>query len=313
MTPRLRCCTWIAKWPLAIGFALGLLVTSQAQAQVSCQLQNATIPGGTFTITSNLDPFGGTVYARTALSVTCQRYDNRASVDIEIGASNTKGGTSPRKAILTTNPDWGIGYALTHGGGCASNTAASNWFDYGMGPPYTFKATLTFNGNSASLSVPACLTVGHSNNVSYRTGLYQDNVRFTMAYQEWLVMPHVATSINMVYRVNVLGGCRISQNPSDLALVYSAFSATDNSASTTLGLTCNPDLPWAAALNATQSPASSIGLTYRLALSANRGAGSGVQQGIGITATIPRGLAGVCTSSQCSEAAPTRYTLTISY
>jgi hypothetical protein len=311
MTSRLRCCAWIAKWPLAVVLALSLLGASSAQARVTCQLQNATTPANPFTITSNVEPFGGTVYTRTTLNVTCLRDDNRDTVDIEIGASNTKGGTSPRLAILTTNPDWGIGYALTHGGGCASNTSVSNWLEYGT--TQTFKASLTFNGNSASLSVPACLTVGHSNNVAYRTGLYQDNVRFTLAYQEWLVMPGVTTSIDMLYRVNVSGGCRISQNPSDLALVYSAFSATDNSASTTLGLTCNPDLPWSAALSATDGLASSLGLPYRLALSAHQGTGRGVQQGIGITATIPRGLAGVCPSSQCRDAVAERYTLTISY
>lgn len=313
MTPRFLRRTRIAGWPVAIALALSLLGANNAQARVTCQLQNAATPANPFTITSNVDPFGGTVYTRTTLSVTCLRDDDRSTVDIEIGASNTKGGTSPRKAILTTNPDWGIGYALTHGGGCASNTAASNWLEYGMGASYTFKATLVFSGTSASLNVPACLTVGHSNNVAHRTGLYQDSVRFTLAYQEWLVVPHVTTSVSMLYRVNVSGGCRISQNPSDLTLVYSAFSSTDNSASTTLGLTCNPELPWSASLNASSGTARPLDLTYQLSLSASQGVGRGFQQGISITATIPRGLAGVCPSSQCQQATPSSHTLTISY
>lgn len=297
----------------AFVFAAGLLCAGCAQARVTCQVQNTTTPTNPFTITSNVEPFGSTVHTRTTLSVTCQRDDNRSSVDIEIGASNTKGGTSPRKAILTTNPDWGIGYALAHGGECASNTAASNWFDYGMGPPYTYKATLTFNGSNASLNVPVCLTVGHSNNVSYRTGAYQDSVHFTLAYQEWLVMPHVTTSVSMLYRVNVSGGCRISQTPNDLTLVYPAFGGTANSASTTLGLTCNPELPWSASLDSASGMATPLGLPYQLSLSASHSAGMGYQQGIAITATIPRGLAGVCPSSQCQQSTPNRHTLTISY
>jgi hypothetical protein len=95
--------------------------------------------------------------------------------------------------------------------------------------------------------------------------------------------------------------------------VYSAFSSTDNSASTTLGLTCNPELPWSASLNASSGTAHPLDLTYQLSLSASQGVGRGFQQGISITATIPRGLAGVCPSSQCQQATPSSHTLTISY
>lgn len=291
-----------------------LLFTAEvALARVTCQLQHATQATNPFVITSWVFPFGDVVYTQTSLNVSCQRDDNRAFVDIEIGASNRKGGTSPRVAILTTNTYWGIGYALTHGGGCASNAASSNWFAYGSGTSYTYKARLVFNGSMATLDVPACLTVGHGNNVAYQAGSYRDKVIFTLAYQEWTSMPAVTTTLDMDYRVEVAAGCRVSQNPANLALVYTALSATDLNASTTLGLTCNPELPWSASLDATSGMASPLGLPYQLSLSTSQGVGVGYQQGIAITATIPRGLAGVCPSSQCQQATPSRYTLTITY
>ena len=137
--------------PLAVSFSLLLLAAQSAQALVTCHLRNPTLPTDPFTVSSNLYPFGSTVYARTTLTVTCQRDDNRSSVDIEIGASNTQRGTTPRTAILTTNADWGLGYALTHGDACPNNPGATNWFDLGLGA--TFKSTLVFSGSSASLSV----------------------------------------------------------------------------------------------------------------------------------------------------------------
>lgn len=299
--------------PWLAGIALGLSLTApSAFARVTCQLRNLALPTNPFTLTSNLQPFGTVVYTRTTLTVTCQRDDNRTSAAIEIGASNTMGSPSPRKAILTTNRYWSVGYALTRGGGCASNIAASNWFEYGTGD--TFRGTVEFNGSSSgSLDVPVCITVGHDQNVSYRVGTYQDNITFTLAYQEWLVWPETTTSLDMVYQVNVSAGCRISQNPQNLHIRYTALSSQDITASTSLGLTCNPELPWSARLSASNGRANAIGLPYSLSLSTTWSYGTGTQQSLGISATIPKRQAGACVTTSCVEPTAASYTVTVDY
>ena len=292
----------------AAGGVLLLTCTNAKALLTTCSLRHADSPNNPVTVTAQLQPTSGMARILGRLRVNCQ-LDLPARLydwNVEIGASNSRGGLTQRTAQLITNPAIHLPYALTRHGQCANAATNSDWF--GNNTIYTHVDEGQISGSTLAFDVPFCLTVGYLNNgnLMLRAGTYRDNVRFNMTYGAFYTGGAYGgtTTLDMVFEVTVVGGCIVSTSPGTVAVDYPSFSPVLIESSTLLGVTCNPDLPWQARVDQPSGVASQVGLPYTVHLSPDLGAGQGSQQLVGITVRLPANTGGRCAGPQCTETVP---------
>ncbi len=142
-----------------------------------------------------------------------------------------------------------------------------------------------------------------SQNIAGAGGTYTDTLQMTLSYTG-------GTSItgNMPVEIYAPANCTFTTPPGTITLNYVAFGPQVAN-STTFAVQCTTGLPYTMATNVPEGVL--VDLRYILSLSATAGTGSGVPQSYSVTATIPAGQGGSCTTGTCT--ASQTHTVIISY
>ena len=292
-----------------VGCIVLCLSTGSHAQKLGCSLQSASSAANPFTVSAQLQPTSGLARIQGNLKVSCQFSGSLSwtnTLTLDTGASNSRGGLLERRAQLVTNAAIEMPYALTRYGLCAGAATSSDWFD--LGTAYIDSEEGSMTTASQTFYLPFCVTAGMPNNgnLSLRAGTYRDNVRFTMNYGLFNSGRGYSgtTTLDMVIEIQMVAGCIVSTSPGNLSLSYPAFSSITREATTQVGVTCSPGLPWEATVSNPSGVVSNIELPYTVNLNTSQGTGSGAQQLIDIAVRLPPNVSGRCASRQCTETLP---------
>lgn len=273
-----------------------------AQAAYSCNV-SATSVGALYSLFGSQDVNGTVTFNCTRSSGDANTLTYRIKADTGLYASGNQ-----RNVAMGGNQ---IPYYLTHGssvGGAATCANSTNWLAPTSGTANVITGTLNFGASlSASALWGFCVRVRGI--FPFPTnGVYTDTVQVFGQYPNSNSGTLTASS-SLNYSVGVGSQCVFNTFPGPLNFNYTSFSSSAQTSSQTFNIACSNNLPWTVSV----APASNtlLGLTYNLNLSPPSGTGTGLNQLITITGTIPANQAGSCGTAVCS--ASFVHTVTISY
>ena len=279
-------------------------------AAYSCNITTASV--GVIYTAANVDTNG-------SVTLTCTRDPaiDAASLTYRIKAADGTNAfaTAPfRRARLGATANY-LRYILRRGtavGGAAACGNTTTWRAPATGTTNVITGTLNF-GAAASVSATwgYCIRVrgtAGGNPAAPTAGIYVDNFLVTAQYPNndaGVLSP----SVPVTYTVGVNNQCVFNTFPTGMSFNYTSFSPTPQVQTRPFDLRCSNALPWSLAV----SPASNVllGLNYSIAASPASGTGTGADQVITLTGTIPAGQAGTCATAGCS--ATQAHVVTITY
>lgn len=281
-----------------------LIFVKPAQAAYSCNI-SVTSLGASYSQSNNVDTNG-------IATINCTRSSSDANtLSYRIKADNGSHVTgSQRRVRLGTTGNY-INYSLARGtsvGGAATCRNSTNWQAPANGTKNTITGTLNFGANlSASAVWGYCLRV-RPVTPSPASGIYTDIVQVFGQYPNSNSGTLTASS-PLNYSVSVGSQCLFGTTPGSLSFNYTSFSSSAQTTNATFNVLCSNTLPWTVSI----SPANHtlLGLNYNLNLNPVSGTGTGLNQLVTLTGTVPAGQAGTCNTAICT--ATKVHILTISY
>lgn len=266
-----------------------LLLAPCAQATINCT--SITAPGVTLNYQNNT-----TVSLQTFFAVTCTRSSTGDPVSVSYSVKADNGGNPNginNRATYTTGAT--VRYDFYTNSSCATQWKGGT----------TVADTITWSGGSTGsitrqTSYWACIV---SSQTATSSGVYSDNVALTLTYSN-----NITVSGTVPVAIFAPALCTVTTPPRNIALSYVAFGP-QVSGSTSVGVTCTAGMPYVVSTDVPEAVLN--GLRYVLGPGTISGNGSGALQTYNITATIPAGQAGTCTSGACN--ATRTHALTISY
>ncbi|MBX3656819.1 MAG: spore coat protein U domain-containing protein [Ramlibacter sp.] len=295
VSPRLR---------LAL-LAPALLAGAPAWAAYDCNV-SVTSVGVLYTTSPVNQDANGTV------TLTCTRASGDAnSLTYRIKADNGLNPNGTQRRVRRGTSGNRLDYFLRRGttvGGAASCGNNTNWSAPTSGNSQVIRDTLSFGtALTASVTWGYCIRV-RGNQGSPTAGSYTDTVQVFAQYPGTNAGA-LTSPASLNYTVGVSNQCVFSSFPTNMVFSYTSFSATPQVASQSFNLRCSNSLPWSLAV----SPASTtlLGLGYTLGLSPASGTGTGADESITITGTLPAGQAGTCAAATCSGSQA--HVITITY
>jgi hypothetical protein len=290
----LLCLSWLPAW-----------------AAFSCTMTTASV--GVIYTAANVDTNG-------SVTITCTRDPavDGASLTYRIKAADGTNAfaTAPfRRARLGATTNY-LRYILRRGtavGGAAACGNTTTWRAPATGTTNVITGTLNFTAGSsvASATWGYCIRVrgtAGGNPAAPTAGIYVDSFLVTAQYPN-NDAGALSPSVPATYTVGVNNQCVFNTFPTGMSFNYTSFSATPQVQTRPFDLRCSNALPWSLAI----SPASNVllGLNYSISASPASGMGTGADQVITLTGTIPAGQAGTCATSGCS--ASQAHVVTITY
>ena len=202
-----------------------------------------------------------------------------------------------------------LNYSLTRGsiGGAATCTNNGNW-RAPNGANNTMQGTLAFGAAlTASVTWGFCARL-RGNQGSPTAGAYTDTVQVFAQYPGTNAGA-LTSSVSLDYRAGVGNACVFNTYPNNLAFNYASFSPTPQTNSQNFDLRCSNGLFWSLDID----PASNtlLGLDYTVSTTPASGTGTGNDQAITLTGTLPANQAGTCAMGACS--ATQAHVLTVTY
>ena len=289
-----------AVWP---ALAITALTSQQAWAVYSCSV-TATSTGVLYVNPNPQDTQGVATLTCTRASGDPTTLTYRLKADDGLNVSATQ-----RRVRLGATASY-LNYSLTRAATCGN---ASNWYAPPAGTTNVMVGTLNFGAALAqSVSLPYCLRVrvGRAGNPAGPTaGVYTDTVNIFGQFPNNDAGALTAVA-PITYSLGVDNQCVLNSFPTRMVFNYSSFSATPQVASQSFNLRCSNTLPW----TATVSPAAAtvLGLNYTISVSPNITTnGTGVNQAVTLTATMPANQAGTCNTGTCTGMQA--HTVTITY
>ena len=284
-----------------------------AWAVFSCSLSSPSPLNAVFAGAVNVDRNGSVV-------ITCTRdpATDPATLSYRIKATD---GTNLRAAAPFHRVRRGatadyLNYSLRRGtavGGAATCGGTTTWRSPATGVVNVITGNLAFAAGAASASATwgYCIRVrsGGGNLVAPTPGTYDDAFLITAQYPN-NDAGALSPAVTAGYSVLVNSVCSFVSVPAAMTFNYTAFGP-QQSLARNFNLRCSRTLPW----TLTVSPASNtlLGLLYNITLSRAGGNGTGANQAITATGTIPANQAGTCAEADGTCTATRAHTLTITY
>ncbi len=298
-------------WFKRFFFAILALLCLPTWAAFSCNMTTASV--GVIYANANRDTNG-------SVTITCTRDPliDAASLSYRIKADD---GSNPRATAPFRRLERGttatyLNYILLRGtvvGGAATCGNGTTWRAPLTGVANVIQGTLTFTTGASSASAiwGYCVRVrgtAGGNPAAPTAGIYEDSFLVTAQYPN-SDAGDLSPSVPAAYTVGVNNQCVFNTFPTGMSFNYTSFSATAQVQTRNFDLRCSNTLPWSLAV----SPASNVllGLTYNIAVTPAAGNGTGNDQIITLTGTIPANQAGTCSGSSCT--ATQGHTVTITY
>ncbi len=287
-------------WP---ALAVTALSSQQAWAVYSCSV-TASSTGVLYIAPTPQDSQG-------VATLTCTRASGDATtLTYRLKASNGLNVTGTQRRVrlgATTNY---LNYSIRQLATCNN---ASNWYAPATGTTNVATGTLNFGAAlSQSVNFSYCIRtrVGGGGNAAAPTaGVYTDTVNIFGQFPNSDAGALTAVA-PITYNVGVTNQCVLNSFPTRMVFNYTSFSATPQVVAQSFNLRCSNTLPW----TATVSPAAAtvLGLNYTVAVSpAVTTNGTGANQPVTLTATMPANQSGTCNTGTCTGTQA--HTVTITY
>lgn len=281
-----------------------------ALAAYNCNISTTSV--GVLYTAANVDTNG-------SVTLTCTRdpATDGASLTYRIKANDgiNAFATAPfRRTRLGATANY-LRYILRRGtvaGGAATCGNTTTWRAPANGVTDVITGTLNFGTNaSASVVWGYCVRVRGTpggNPASPAAGVYTDNFLVTAQYPN-NDAGALSPSVPATYTVGAGSQCVFNTFPTSMAFNYNAFSPTAQSVNRPFELRCSAGETWTLSI----SPQTSVvlGLRYSITSNVNAGTGTGADQVITLTGTMPAGQAGACATSNCAATQP--HVVTINY
>ena len=287
-----------------------LVSASGAQAAYSCNVSVSSV--GVLYVQGG----GNRVDAVGSVTLNCTRdvLLDASTLTYRIKASNGLNFNGDRRVRRGATADYLV-YTLrrgTLGGGGVCNDI-NDWFAPATGATNVFVGTLDFlAGATASVTWGYCARV-RGNQGAPASGVYTDTIQVFAQYPNNDAGALTATAA-MSYTVGVDPQCVFNTFPTSMTFNYTSFSPTAQTVARNFNLRCSNGQTWTASI----APAAGVllGLNYTMVPSpAVLTTGTGADQVVTITGTIPAGQAGTCATAQptatpCTATQPTTVTIT---
>ncbi len=280
-----------------------------AWAAYSCDI-SATSVGVIYTA-ANLDTNGSVVLTCSRAATDANTLTYRIKAD---DGTNAQAAAPYRRAERGTSGNF-LNYILRRGtavGGAATCNNTSTWRAPATGTTNVITGTLAF-GTALTQSVTwgYCIRVrgtAGGNPAAPTAGVYTDSFNVFGQYPN-NDAGALTSSASVGYTVGVNNQCVFNTFPSSMVFNYTSFTGTPQSAVRSFDLRCSNALPWSVAV----SPASTtlLGLNYTMGISPASGTGTGADQVVTLTGTLPANQAGTCAAATC--AGTQAHTVTITY
>jgi hypothetical protein len=305
------------KWLKHVVLAWFGLLCLPAWAAFNCNMTATSV--GVIYANANTDTNG-------SVTITCTRDPlvDGATLSYRIKADD---GSNPRVTAPFRRAELGatatyLNYILRRGtvvGGAATCGNTTTWRAPATGVTNVIQGTLTFatGASSASAVWGYCVRVRGTlggNPALPAVGIYEDSFLVTAQYPNndlgTVSAPAVAG-----YTVGVGSQCVFNTFPTTMNFNYTSFSPTAQTLTQLFDLRCSTGLSWALTVSPPLAPL--LGLNYNMSIGLNSnpaqssGTGTGADQVIRITGTIPANQAGTCSGSSCT--ATQGHTVTITY
>jgi len=287
-------------WP---ALAMAALTSQQAWAVFSCRV-TATSTGVLYVTPASQDSQGVATLTCLRDSGDATTLTYRLKAD---GGLNVTGTQRRVRLDATTNY---LRYSLTRAAACGN---ASNWYAPATGTTNVVTGTLNFGAAlSQSVNVSYCLRtrVGAAGNPAAPTaGVYTDIINITGQFPN-NDAGAITPPASITYSVGVNNQCVLNSFPTQMVFNYTSFSPTPQVVAQSFNLRCSNTLPWTASVS--PAAATVLGLNYTIAVSpAGTTSGTGVNQAVTLTGTMPAGQAGTCNTGTCTGTQA--HTVTITY
>ncbi|MFM7331566.1 MAG: hypothetical protein ACKO1L_07875 [Brachymonas sp.] len=267
---------------------------------------------------------GNNVNANGSVTITCTRdpLNDPTTLTYRIKADD---GSNPRTTAPFRRAELGatetyLNYILRRGavvGGTAVCGNLTDWRAPLTGFTDVIRGTLTFatGASSASATWGYCVRVRGTtggNPELPTAGIYNDSFLVTAQYPN-SDAGAVSAPATAGYTVDVGAKCEFVMPPQNMNFNYTSFSPTAQTLKPIFFLRCSPGLGWSLAVSPPLAPL--LGLNYNMSIGLNSnpdvssGIGTGSDQIIRITGTIPANQAGTCSSS-CTATQPHTVTIT---
>ncbi|WP_332778076.1 spore coat protein U domain-containing protein [Polaromonas sp.] len=277
--------------------SLTALFSPAAWAAYSCSLTTQSV-GVLYVFNfSNFDA-NGTVILTCTRNVVADA--NTLTYRIKADNGLNWSGTNRRARLGATGNR--LTYYLRRGttaGGGATCGNSSTWFAPATGTTNVITGTLSFGAAAtASVTWGFCARV-RGNQGAVAAGLYTDMVGIVAQYPNNNAGA-LTVAEPMYYQIGVTSQCVFNLQPHPIVFNYTSFSPTPQVASRNFEVRCSNTLPWSVSI---PSPSGTLlGLSYSLAASPASGTGTGADQIVTVTGTIPAGQAGTCSTAICTGA-----------
>lgn len=239
--------------------------------------------------------------ANGTVVLTCTRAASDAnSLTYRIKADNGLNANGTQRRVRRGATNNRLNYSIRRGtavGGAAACGNNSNWYAPVNGNTNVMRGTLNFGtALVASATWGYCARV-RGNQGNPTGGDYTDTVQVFAQYPGTNAGA-LTSSVSLNYSVGVGNRCVFNTTPTTLVFNYTSFSDTPQVAMQNFELRCNNALPWSLAV--TPDTGTLLGLNYSLDLTPQSGMGTGADQAITLTGTLPADQAGNCATATCS-------------
>jgi spore coat protein U-like protein len=266
---------------------LVLLLPCVARAAINCT--SITTPGVSINYVNNT-----TTSVQTSFSVTCTRATgDPQSVSYSVKADNGKNfnGVNNNATLGTASLRYDLYTSATCGTQWKGGTTISDTITWGTGITGSITKPTSYWG---------CMVIAQTASAS---GTYTDTPTLTLTYNN-----NQTLTVPVPVAIYAPALCTVAKAPGPINLSYAAFGPLVSNF-TTIGVQCTNGMPFTMATDVPEAVLN--GLRYTLGISGPAMNGTGTAQTYNITATIPAGQAGTCTTGSCS--ATRTHTLTITY
>lgn len=284
--------TGAMRWIFLSLVGLMLLAANAAHAAYSCNVSTAGT-GVLYTPGTNQDAKGTVTLNCTRAASDANRLTYRIKADNGLNAS----GTQRRVRLGATGNR--LNYILRKGNasGAANCGNSTNWQAPNNGNGNVMRGRLQFGtALSASATWGYCIRV-RGNQGSPSAGTYTDSVQVFAQYPGTNAGA-LTSVVPLSYTVSVGNECVFNTFPAALSFNYTSFSPAPQISNQNFALRCSSGLFWSLAISPANSPL--MGLAYTLAPSPASGTGTGANQTVSLTGTVPANQAGTCATATCS-------------
>ncbi len=281
-------------------FGATLLFTAQlAQAAITCSLSATGI-------TSIYSSAVGTA-ATGSVTVNCTRLNSDSAANVTYYISLDQGEPPGGRNLTRQNGAQLLAYRIFRNSDNTGSWTAGAGRNPGANQTGGLNVPINWAGGT-NFTTTISYFFQIATGINRPAGIYDDALIKFSIFTARNALPALGEA-TFTANISIPAECFFSTPPPTLNVNYTSFVTTNQTGSVGYSVSCTLNTNYTMAV----SPANGtlIGLNYSLVLNSAVGTGSAFPQNYTVTATVPFGQSGICSTGTCTGTQPT--TITISY